>query len=323
MTDSLFDRLSSVRVLVVGDIMLDRYLWGDVRRISPEAPVPVVEIRETTHVPGGAANAAVGVTALGASCELISAIGDDSDGKELLRGLRERLVECDGVLTMADRVTTTKTRVIAHNQQVVRADIERLDPPSAEFEAMLLERSLAGVTTADVVLLSDYAKGMMTDSIVSSIIAAAQQQRKPVVVDPKGRDYMKYRGATVLTPNVHDLEQAVRHPVETQKEIVAVARSLSETLDGTALLITRGAAGMTLVSANKVVTVRAEAKDVYDVTGAGDTVVALLAAALACDVSLEAAVRIANTAAGIVVGKIGTAFVTIDELRAAGATSER
>jgi len=308
-------RLEGARAVAVGDVMLDEYVWGHVSRISPEAPVPVVDVQGRSHVPGGAANVAAGVVALGGAAVLGGVAGTDEPGARLREALAEIGVGADGVLRLDGRATTTKTRVIAHNQQVVRTDFEQRQPLSGDDERRLLEWGSSALEDADVLVLSDYAKGVLTSSVTRGLIEAAGERGLPVVVDPKGVDYAKYRGATVLTPNVHDAERAATYPVETYDDLLEVARRLGETLPGTALLVTRGAEGMTLFSDGAAVDIAAEARDVYDVTGAGDTVVATLAVALATGVELEDAVRLANAAAGIVVGKVGTATVTLDELR--------
>jgi rfaE bifunctional protein kinase chain/domain len=303
-------------VLVVGDLMLDEYVWGDVRRISPEAPVPVVEVRGRTFTPGGAGNTAAGVAALGGASALAGTVGADEAGKRLLAALEEEGVDCGGVLVDEERPTTVKTRVIAHKQQVVRTDLE--DPRGAGQDLLdrLLRRAVEAVDRADAVALSDYAKGCVSAELAQAVIAAARTRQRPVIVDPKGRDYARYRGATVLTPNVLDAEQATNGRLETYDDLVEAGRRLQELLAGSSLLITRGADGMSLFHGTAVVDIPADAQEVFDVTGAGDTVVAVLATALGSGFELEAAARLANAAAGVAVAKVGTARVTSDELAA-------
>jgi len=317
MTGGLFDRLAGARVLVAGDLMLDEYIWGDVRRISPEAPVPVVEVRGRTHVAGGAGNAAAGVAALGARPGLAGVVGEDDEGRRLLEALSDSGVDCSGVQAVRGRMTTTKTRVIAHSQQVVRADSEERAPLPKSVEDELLDWAADTIASVGAVLVSDYAKGVVSARVAERLIALARDGGRPIVVDPKGHDYSKYRGATLLTPNIHEAEHAAHHPVETYDDVLVVARRLSGALEGTALLITRGAEGMTLFANDEAVDIPAAAKDVYDVTGAGDTVVAVVATVLAGGGSLEEAVRLANRAAGVAVGKVGTSPVTLDELASA------
>ena len=309
------ERLAGVRVLTIGDLMLDEYVWGRVSRISPEAPVPVVEVDGHSHVPGGAANVASGIVALGGSAVLGGVVGADEPGRRLREALVERLVDCGGVLDSPARRTTVKTRVIAHSQQVVRTDFEEREPLEDDLAERLIGWAAGELDGADVLVLSDYAKGLLTPHVLRSLIERATSAGKPIVGDPKGVRYEKYRGATVLTPNVHDAERAAQYPVQEYDDLLEVARRLEDVLPDTDLLITRGAEGMSLMRAGESLDIAAEAQDVYDVTGAGDTVVATLAAALGRGVAVEDAVRLANAAAGIAVGKVGTASVTLDELR--------
>jgi rfaE bifunctional protein kinase chain/domain len=313
--EALVERLPGSTILAVGDAMLDEYVWGRVRRVSPEAPVPVVEVQGRTHVPGGAANVACGIVALAGRALLGAVVGSDPQGDQLRRALEERGVECGGLLVDPMRATTTKTRVIAHNQQVVRTDSEQRGPFPEEKEDALLSWVEDELAAADAVVVSDYAKGVVSTRVAEGVIGLARERGKAVVVDPKGLDYGKYRGATVLTPNVHDAERAANFPVERYEDLLEVGRRLAEVLPGSKLLITRGAEGMSLLSDSGITDVRAEAHAVYDVTGAGDTVVATLAVALGRGLEVEDAVRLANAAAGIVVSKVGTASVTLDELR--------
>ena len=301
-------------VLTLGDVMLDEYVWGEVQRISPEAPVPVVEVQRRTHVPGGAANAAAGVVALGGRALLGGVVGADPAAEHLRAALQAAGLETEGLVVDPGRPTTTKTRVIAHSQQVVRADAEDRSPLSPEVESRLVEWAAGRLGEADAVVLSDYAKGVVSSGLARRVIELAHEHEKPVVVDPKGIDYAKYRGATVITPNAHDAGRAANVHVHDYDDLLEVARRLSASCDGAALLVTRGAAGMTLFTNAHPVDIPAEAQAVYDVTGAGDTVVAVLAVALARSLPLEEAVRLANAAAGIVVGKVGTATVTLEEL---------
>jgi len=315
---SVAEKLRGGRVLTIGDLMLDEYVWGQVNRISPEAPVPVVEVSRRTHVPGGAGNTAAGVVALEAGSLLAGVVGDDEAGDRLRSSLAEHGVDGGGVIVEPGRSTTMKTRVIAHSQQVVRADVEERRQLSDEIEHELVQWIEAAVERVESVVVSDYAKGVVSPQVAQAAIQAARRRGIPVVVDPKGRDYAKYRGATVLTPNVLDAERAANIHIEGYDDLVEAGRRLRDVLDGAQLLITRGAQGMSLLSADRTVDIEAEAHDVYDVTGAGDTVVAVLAVALGRRVELEQAVRLANAAAGIAVGKVGTARITLVELVEAG-----
>lgn len=308
--------LAGATVLSVGDVMLDEYVWGDVARISPEAPVPVVEIRGRTHAAGGAANVAAGVIALGGRAFIAGLIGDDAAGGALCETLSSAGVSTADLVVDRGRPTTSKTRIVAHAQQVVRADHEDRSPPSAAIEDELVRRAGQRVGEVEAVVISDYRKGVITARVAQAVIEAAADRRTPVVVDPKGLDYRFYRGATVLTPNLHDAALTANVHVDTESDLVEVARRLSEACDGAALLITRGAHGMSLFDGGERFDVPTVARDVYDVTGAGDTVVAMLAVALGRGWSLVEAVRLANAAAGVVVGKIGTSTVTLAEVQA-------
>jgi D-beta-D-heptose 7-phosphate kinase/D-beta-D-heptose 1-phosphate adenosyltransferase len=306
------------RVLIVGDVILDEYLWGDVRRISPEAPVPVVEIRSRTFVPGGAGNAAANVVSLAGQALLGSVAGRDPQAEMLVEALRQQGVDTGGLVSDAERLTTTKTRLIAHSQQVVRMDSEQRTPlplPVADALLRWLDRKLPEV---DACILSDYGKGVVTHQVAEHLIRTARQLRKPVIVDPKGTQYAKYRGATVVKPNIHEVQQVLREEIEDENSFLEAGRRLVGMLEGSALLITRGAEGMTLYrDGTAPVHIAAVARNVFDVTGAGDTVVSTLAMALAAGSTLEEAVHLANLAAGIVVGKRGTATVTLEELLSA------
>jgi D-glycero-beta-D-manno-heptose-7-phosphate kinase len=301
----------ATRVAVVGDLMLDEYVWGDVDRISPEAPVPVVRVRNRTHIPGGAANAAAGVVALGGSAQLVGIVGSDEAGRTLLAALETCGIDRDGVVFSNGRATTTKTRVIAHNQQVVRTDVEELESPDPSVDEQLAVAVAQAAASASALIISDYGKGAVSSRVAAAGISSS---RGPVIVDPKGGDYSKYRGATVITPNVHELELATRVQVTRDETLSEAAGLLRAQLNGTAVLVTRGAAGMSLFVDETRVDIPAAAHSVYDVTGAGDTVVAVLATALGAGAGLEDAARLANRAAGIVVGKVGTATVEPAEL---------
>jgi D-beta-D-heptose 7-phosphate kinase/D-beta-D-heptose 1-phosphate adenosyltransferase len=313
--------LAGATVLTLGDVMLDEYVWGDVGRISPEAPVPVLDIRERTHVAGGAANVAAGVVALGGTGLLGGVVGADPSARDLRAALAAAGVDDGGLVEDADRPTTTKTRVIAHSQQIVRLDAEDRAALADALAAALGEWAERHVGAADAVVLSDYGKGVVSDAVARRVIEAARAARRPVVVDSKNLHYDRYRGATVITPNQHDAARAANVHVDSEADLRDAVGRLTEACEGAALLVTRGAAGMTLFAGGDVVHVPAQARAVYDVTGAGDTVVAVLAVALGRGAELPEAVRLANAAAGIVVGKVGTATVSLGELRARLAAS--
>jgi rfaE bifunctional protein kinase chain/domain len=294
-------------VLVVGDVMLDRYWFGEVSRISPEAPVPVVLVEKEDQRLGGAANVAWNCKELGAATRLLSVVGRDEPGRAL-----EKLLKRKGIPASLHRdrglSTTQKLRVIGRRQQLLRIDFER--PPSREVLASKLEEFKRATAECDVVILSDYGKGGLTH--IAEMIRTARRMQKRVLIDPKGDDYSRYKGASIITPNTAELREVVG-TWKDEKDLKSRAQALRAKLGLEALLLTRGEQGMTLF-ANKILNVKAEAREVFDVTGAGDTVIATLAAMLAAGAKLEAAVRLANRAAGIVVGKLGTAAATHAEL---------
>jgi rfaE bifunctional protein kinase chain/domain len=295
-------------VLVVGDVMLDRYWFGEVSRISPEAPVPVVLIKDEDERLGGAANVAWNCKELGARTRLLSVVGRDEPGQALERLLRKKGIEAS---LHRDRglSTTQKLRVIGRRQQLLRIDFEK--PPSREVLATKLEEFKRALPDCGVVILSDYGKGGLAH--IAEMIKGARRAGKRVLVDPKGDDYLRYKGCSIITPNVAELREVVGRWKD-EKDLKSRAQALRAKLGLEALLLTRGEDGMTLFSRSRILNVKAEAREVFDVTGAGDTVIATLAVVLAAGAGLESAVRIANRAAGIVVGKLGTATASAAEL---------
>ncbi len=303
------EQFSKAHLLVVGDVMLDRYWFGDTNRISPEAPVPVVQVGKIDERLGGAANVARNVAALGAKTTILGVIGDDEPGNRVTELLKSSGV--DSQLEIDSKVpTTVKLRVIARQQQLIRLDFE--EAPSEAALAHKLERYEKLVGDADVVILSDYGKGALGQ--VDLMIEQARAQKKMILVDPKGYDYAKYRGATVLTPNRSELRQVVGQWTS-EEDLTKRAQDLRKSLDLEALLLTRSEEGMSLFTEAGVSRVKAQAREVFDVSGAGDTVIGTLAVALAAGWPLERAMALANRAGGIVVGKLGTATVTSEELQ--------
>ena len=303
------EQFSKARLLVVGDVMLDRYWFGDTNRISPEAPVPVVQVGKIDERLGGAANVARNVAALGAKTTILGVIGDDESGRRISELLKSSGV--DSQLEVDAKVpTTVKLRVIARQQQLIRLDFE--EAPSQTALAHKLERYEKLLGNADVVILSDYGKGALGQ--VALMIEQARTQKKMILVDPKGDDYAKYRGATVLTPNRSELRQVVGQWTS-EDDLTKRAQDLRKSLDLEALLLTRSEEGMSLFTETGVSHVKAQAREVFDVSGAGDTVIGSLAVALAAGWPLERAMALANRAGGIVVGKLGTATVTSEELQ--------
>src|SRR5687767_65421 len=301
-------------VVVLGDVMLDEFVWGDVTRISPEAPVPVVDVRrESVHL-GGAANVLANLVALGARGSVVGVVGDDAAGERLQSGLRE-LGNRDGCLIVDEsRPSTTKTRIIAHSQLVVRADRESRIPVNGKLEEKIVSCLKEALNEADAFVVSDYDKGVVTPAILREILPLAYE-RVPVLIDPKLRNFNSYRPATLVTPNHFEALRMSDSEDTSDDGSHHAAKVIREKLGCDAVLITRGDRGMMLLEANgEPVYVETAAREVYDVTGAGDTVIAALAAGLAAGTSMLEAATLANHAAGIVVGKVGTATATADEL---------
>jgi D-beta-D-heptose 7-phosphate kinase/D-beta-D-heptose 1-phosphate adenosyltransferase len=295
--------------------MLDEYMWGTVSRISPEAPVPVVAVRSETVRVGGAGNVATNVAALGGRVSLIGLVGNDAAAERLSHELEVAGVKSDGLIMDASRPTTVKSRVVAGSQHVVRFDRESDAPIPAPVRRELLAGVRRWLPESDIVLVSDYAKGVIGGAVVRELLALAARHRKAVAVDPKVQHVPLFKGVTVLTPNHHEAAAAARIPLRTEADLLRVGRTLLRRLRARAILITRGEQGMSLFEAGRAVThIPAMAREVYDVTGAGDTVMAALSLALAAGSDLPRAALIANYAAGIVVGKRGTATVTRAEL---------
>lgn len=296
------------RVLVVGDVMLDRYWFGDVDRISPEAPVPVVHVKRNEERLGGAANVALNATSLGAQTGLLCVLGQDEPGSRVVE-----LLKAHGVTAFVTRdealSTTIKLRIMSRQQQLLRVDFENL--PTHEVLLAVLDQYKRLIAQYDVVLLSDYAKGGLTH--VQPMIDAAREAGKRVLVDPKGNDYIRYRGASILTPNRAELQQVVGQ-WRSESDLAQRAQKLRTDLQLEALLLTRSEEGMSLFTDTGVLHVPAQAREVFDVSGAGDTVIATLAASLGAGLSLHDAVVLANRAGSIVVGKLGTATVSHSEL---------
>ncbi|MBK9020979.1 MAG: D-glycero-beta-D-manno-heptose-7-phosphate kinase [Sulfuritalea sp.] len=302
---------AAIRILVVGDVMLDRYWFGEVSRISPEAPVPVVKVDRVEERPGGAGNVARNCAALGARVSLLSVVGADEAGRSLARLMGDAGIECS-LHEDAQLSTTVKLRVIGRQQQLLRIDFENA-PDHEVLQAKLADFD-SRLGNCDVVILSDYGKGGLTH--IRHMIDLARAAGKPVLVDPKGDDYARYAGATLLTPNRSEMRQVVGR-WQDDAELAAKAASLRDKLRLEALLVTRSEEGMTLFSATGATHEPAVAREVYDVSGAGDTVIATLAVMLGGGMSLPRAMRQANLAAGVVVGKLGAATCSLDELRAA------
>jgi D-beta-D-heptose 7-phosphate kinase/D-beta-D-heptose 1-phosphate adenosyltransferase len=306
---------ASARVLCIGDVMLDHYVYGEVERISPEAPIPVLHVARETRCLGGAGNVVRNLSALGAESCFVSLVGADDPGREIKRLTGESDSVEAHLLVERDRLTTMKTRYIAGTQQMLRADRETVAPIGAAAREDLLRLVDQVLADRAVVIVSDYAKGVLADGVAAEVIARARAAGRIVIVDPKGRDYTRYRGATLVKPNRRELADATGLPVRSEAEIVAAARRLIETCAFEAVLVSLSQDGMLLVEATGPVhALPAQAREVFDVSGAGDTVVATLATALASGVALVDAARLANLAAGIVVAKVGTAVAYAAEI---------
>lgn len=311
--EQIFAKAHDVRVLVVGDVMLDTYLWGQASRISPEAPVPVVRVVEETRALGGAANVATNVVALGAGCAVVGTVGRDSAGRDLVAELEHAGIDASG-LVVVDRPSTVKTRVMVRHQQVARYDRESDADLSAEEAEQVMQAIRRRLDEVDAVVLEDYNKGVLVPAVIRATIDAAQAAGKPVIVDPKFRRFFEYAGATVFKPNLVELGAAMREPP--QAESSGWLHHTRNELGCEHLLVTLGEEGMALATADGgFLRVPAVAKSVYDVSGAGDTVTACLAVALSSGATVEEAAVLANHAAGIEVSKAGVATVSPDELR--------
>ncbi|MFQ5672773.1 MAG: D-glycero-beta-D-manno-heptose-7-phosphate kinase [Nitrospinales bacterium] len=303
------------KVLVVGDLILDEYIWGSVTRVSPEAPVPVLESKSENMAMGGAANAANNLVALGCRVYLVGAVGQDEKGRQLLELIHDRSINADGIFRFAHRPTTSKIRVIAHNQQVLRIDKEDTRPNMQETQKKIIQYINKVLPAMDGVICSDYNKGICTEKIMSALMRRAKTCKKRVIVDPKRKDFSLYKGAGIITPNQKEMEEASPIKIASQPDMERTAEYLIGLTKAEALLMTRGRNGMTLYQNNrKPVDIPTVAREVFDVTGAGDTVISVFGMAVFCGFSFEEAATLANMAAGIVVGKIGTAVVTLQEI---------
>ncbi len=310
-------RLARASALVIGDVMLDRYVYGGVARVSPEAPVPILREEREIAVPGGAGNVVRNLTALGAAVAFISVVGDDQAGSDLTGLIGGQPNVEPWLLVEGGRTTTVKTRYIAAGQQLLRADREETGPVDPRCAERILRIARDAMAATSVTVLSDYNKGLLAGTLPAQLIAAARNAGRRVIVDPKGPDYAPYAGADVITPNRSELAEATGLPTDTETDIVAAATVLRERYGFGAVLVTRSEHGMTLVASETVLHLPAEAPEVYDVSGAGDTVAAALACGLAAGLDLKVSARLANIAAGIVVGKVGTAVARPTDLMTA------
>jgi D-beta-D-heptose 7-phosphate kinase / D-beta-D-heptose 1-phosphate adenosyltransferase len=309
--------LSHASVLVVGDVMLDRFIYGHVTRISPEAPVPILSVEREVGYPGGAANVVRNLTALGAAVALVSVVGDDQAGSDLTGLVGGQPGVEPWLLVQGGRTTTMKTRLVAGGQHLLRTDREVTTPIHPKLAERMISIATDAMAATGVTVLSDYRKGLLADDVAARLIAAAHQAGRKVIVDPTGPDCTRYAGADIIIPNVRDLAEDAMAGPEDEASVIAAAQALRARYNIGAVLVTKGAAGMTLVDATIVRHFPAEAAEVYDVSGAGDTVTAVIAAGIATKLDLALAVRLASIAAGVVVGKVGTAVARTADLLAA------
>jgi len=313
---AFIDKFPKTRTLVVGDVMLDHYIWGQVSRISPEAPVPVVNVTRENLLLGGSTNVVNNIHALGAGVSVCGVIGNDDAGRQLVHMLREQGIHTDGLIVEHNRPTTIKTRIIAHSQQVVRFDREAKSSIEKETHrqiyAYVKQQVLDGL---DAIVLSDYCKGVVTQGLVRDIVTLAKKHKVIVSVDPKISHFGIYSGVTILTPNTKEASLGSKIDIEDEKSLIRAGKQLLGRLKCTAVLITRGEHGMSLFERGKITHIPTNAREVFDVTGAGDTVISVLTLAMAAGASLGDAARLSNFAAGIVVGIIGTATVKPEELK--------
>jgi D-beta-D-heptose 7-phosphate kinase/D-beta-D-heptose 1-phosphate adenosyltransferase len=309
--------LSRASVLVVGDVMLDRYVYGQVTRISPEAPVPILSVEREIAYPGGAGNVVRNLTALGAAVALVSVVGDDQAGSDLTGLVGGQPGVEPWLLVQGSRTTTMKTRLVAGGHHLLRTDREVTSPIHPRLADRMISIASDAMAATGVTVLSDYQKGLLAGDVAARLIAAARALGRKVIVDPKGADYARYAGADIIIPNRRDLGEGTGLAVDDEASVIAAAQALRARHGFGAVLVTEGSAGMTLVEANSARHFPAEAAEVYDVSGAGDTVTAVLAAGIAVKLDLALAVRLANLAAGIVVGKVGTAVAREADLLAA------
>ncbi len=310
----ILERFDQTRVLVVGDLILDQFIWGDAQRISPEAPVPVVWVRSQSYMPGGASNVANNIASLGGKVALAGVVGADANGRLLAERLRERGVDCAGILALEDRQTTLKTRIIAAHQQVVRVDWENVERLTAQAVKDLVDFVRSRIDDVDGIVIEDYGKGVVNPALLKGVIAVARRHRKIITVDPKIEHFSLYKGVTALTPNEKEAAAGSGVKITDEASVDEAGRRLLKKLRCDGVLITLGEKGMKLFRGPRITHIPTVAQEVFDVSGAGDTVISVFTLALACGLKMEEAARIANVAAGIVVGKVGVAVVTKEEI---------
>lgn len=315
-----FEKFQNARVLCIGDIMLDHFVYGTVERISPEGPIPVLKLERDTYMLGGVGNVIANLSSMGVKTSLVSMVGQDESAAFIREKLSELGIEDSGLVIADDRPTSLKTRYISAGQQLLRTDREKVMPVTGGLRSAALAQIDKMLDEVDIIVLSDYGKGMLDKDICAHVIASG----KPVIVDPKGRDYSMYRGAYLITPNKSELAEASAMPTQTDDEVINAAEHVMKTCGVQNILATRSQDGMTVISTTQdPVHIATDVREVYDVSGAGDTVVAAMAAMLASGAKLQEAAQMANIAGGIVVGKVGTAVVTVSDMEKQMLDSDR
>ncbi len=308
---------SNVKVLVAGDLILDEFVWGEVSRISPEAPVPVVWVKSESFMPGGAANVANNIASLGAKVYIAGVAGTDERAAILKESLKEKGINIDGIIADDSRPTTLKTRVVAHHQQVVRIDREKIDSISAGVSDKIIFYIKGIIDEIDAIIIEDYGKGVISARLLKEILTIAKKKKKIITVDPKEEHFSYYKGVTAITPNHHEAAQAVGMKAKDSQSILKIGKALLKKLNCEGVLVTLGENGMQLFQKNGAIThIPTVAQEVFDVSGAGDTVISAFTLALALGLDMKDAAYVSNIAAGIVVGKVGIAVITQKELLA-------
>ena len=311
----IIEQFSNKKILVIGDVMLDKYIWGEVSRVSPEAPVQVVKVDKESYAPGGAANVASNVASLNGTTYMIGLVGDDSANKMLISELKNRQINTEGMVEDKNRPTIQKVRVIGKGQQLLRFDYENGDYLDQEMEKKILDFVVKRIQNIDAIIISDYAKGIITKNLAEQLIKLANEKKKVIIIDPKPKHKDFYKNATLITPNNDEACEMLNVEEKDDNALINVGKKLLEDLNSP-LIITRGEKGMAIFEKNSEITnIPTKAKEVYDIVGAGDTVVATLALALASNATLKEAATIANYAAGVTVGKVGTSTTTIEEIK--------
>jgi D-beta-D-heptose 7-phosphate kinase/D-beta-D-heptose 1-phosphate adenosyltransferase len=311
----IISKFGKAKILVIGDLILDEFVWGSVSRISPEAPVPIVWVERESYMPGGASNVANNIRALEGNVHIAGVVGSDERAEKLLELLSGEAVTTEGIITDPSRPTTLKTRIIAGHQQVVRVDREKTDHLSGAVLKNIIDYAKKTIPEVDAVIIEDYGKGVITPSLLKEIIKSAKQHKKIITVDPKEEHISYYKGVTSITPNNHEASSVSGIKIKDEKTLQQAGKKLLKKLNCESILITRGENGMCLFEkSGRITNIPTAAQEVFDVSGAGDTVISVFTLALACGASLQDAARISNIAAGIVVGKVGVAVTNQKEL---------